>query len=35
MKVIYMKGEQGEEKGPPPAYADPIYRISQTRCFNS
>src|SRR6185369_14812332 len=24
-----MKREKGEEKGPPPAYADPIYRISK------
>jgi len=24
-----MKREKGEEMGPPPAYADPIYRISK------
>jgi len=27
--VICMIGEQGKEKGPHPAYADPIYRISK------
>ena len=27
MKVIYLNDKQGEEKGPTPAYDDPIYRI--------